>query len=188
MKIIACLGNPGKKYRNNRHNIGFMIGEMLASRYSIAPSRKEFGALTGSGRIADERCLLVFPQTFMNLSGRSVREALAWHEEPPDNLIVIHDEIELAFGVFRAKFGGGHKGNNGIRSIMQELGTGDFHRVRIGVGRPANPEIPVADYLLADFTADERAGIERLAPQVLDEIVALIDRNDPDEEQGDGNP
>jgi peptidyl-tRNA hydrolase, PTH1 family len=185
MKIIACLGNPGKKYRNNRHNIGFILGEMLARQYGITFGKKEFGAQTGAGRIADERCLLVFPQTFMNLSGQAVQAALAYHEESAGNLIVIHDEIELPFGTFRTKFGGGHKGHNGIRSIMQLVGTGDFHRLRVGVGRPENPEMQVADYVLSDFTHEEMGTIESIFPRVLEEVVALVDNKAPDEQKGD---
>ncbi len=187
MKIIACLGNPGKKYRSNRHNIGFILGDLLARRYGITAGKKEFGALTGSGRIADERCLLVFPQTFMNLSGQAVQAALSYHEEHAENLIVIHDEIELPFGAFKTKFGGGHKGHNGIRSIMQHAGTGDFHRLRFGVGRPENPEMQVADYVLSDFTSEETGAIESIFPRVLEEIIALVDNKAPDEEKGNGD-
>lgn len=175
MKIIACLGNPGKKYRNNRHNIGFLLGESIARLASLAPGKKQFSAAAGTGTIAGEAVLFLFPDTFMNNSGVSVRAALDYYRESADNLIVIHDEIELPFGEVRIKFGGGHKGHNGLRSIIQHTGTADFHRIRFGVGRPPHPDMAVADYVLSDFTSDELARIDETVPGVFDELVRLIE-------------
>lgn len=174
MKIIVGLGNPGRKYSRNRHNIGIILGSYFAKNFNIRVKQKEFSSLTGTGKIDGEEIFIQFPETFMNNSGVAVKSALQYYREKPENIIVIHDEIELQFGTFKTKFGGGHKGHNGIRSIMEHLGTPDFHRVRFGVGRPDNPEISVADYVLTNFTAEEFLRIEEMAPAVTDAILAMI--------------
>ncbi len=161
MKIIACLGNPGKKYAGNRHNAGMIVGIAIADMYSIAINKKEHDAITGSGSIEGYDCLFVLPQTYMNNSGIAVQKVLSFYKETPDNLIVLHDEIELQFGHVKIKFGGGHKGHNGIRSIQQHIGTPDFYRIRIGVGRPAD-DTPVADYVLSNFTPEEKNHLHQL--------------------------
>ncbi len=174
MKIIACLGNPGKKYRNNRHNIGFLLGESIARFANISLRKREFSSTTGTGTIAGQAVLLLFPETFMNNSGVALRAALDYYRETAGNIIVIHDEIELPFAEFRPKFGGGHKGHNGLRSIIQHIGTSDFHRLRFGVGRPPHPEMAVADHVLSDFTAGELLHIEEILPGVLDALTGIV--------------
>jgi len=174
MKIVACLGNPGKKYARNRHNAGFIIGEMLASQYSIAMKGNKFNAVTGTGKISGEDVLLLFPQTYMNNSGDAVQGALKFYRETPENLVVLHDELELPFGEVRLKFGGGHKGNNGIRSIIQHSGTADFFRIRLGVGRPPSPDAGVADYLLSNFPADEYAALHDMLPEAADILESIL--------------
>lgn len=174
MKIITCLGNPGKQYKKNRHNAGFIIGDYFAGKFGISVKKKAFNAITGTGTVNGTDIILVYPQTFMNSSGAAVKAALQFYKETPDNLIVIHDEIELAFGHVKTKFGGGHKGHNGIRSITEQLATPDFHRVRLGVSRPANSNIPVADYLLSDFTSEELAKLEELSASIINVVLSLI--------------
>lgn len=174
MKIIACLGNPGKKYSNNRHNIGFLLGEAVARIANIPLRKKEFSSTTGAGEMAGRSVLLLFPETFMNNSGVALRAAIDYYRESPENIVVIHDEIELPFAEFRLKFGGGHKGHNGLRSIIRHIGTSDFHRLRFGVGRPPHPEMVVADYVLSDFTVAELLCIEEALPGVLDALTGLI--------------
>ncbi len=174
MKIIASLGNPGKKYRNNRHNIGFLLGEAAARSANITLRKKEFSSTTGTGSIAGQAVLLLFPETFMNNSGVALRAALDYYRETPESVVVIHDEIELPFGEFRTKFGGGHKGHNGLRSIVQHIGTSDFHRLRFGVGRPPHAGMTVADYVLSDFSGEELERIREILPGVLDALAALI--------------
>ena len=174
MKIIACLGNPGRKYRNNRHNIGFLLGEAVAGAAGISVHKKEFSSTTGTGTITGQAVLMIFPGTFMNNSGVALRAAIDYYRETAENIIVIHDEIELPFGEFRLKFGGGHKGHNGLRSIIQHTGTSDFHRLRFGVGRPPHPEMAVADYVLSDFTDDELRRIGEILPGILDALAGLI--------------
>lgn len=174
MIVIACLGNPGKKYQKNRHNTGYIIGAHLLEDAGIDKTKNEPLYHFGKGKILDTDACIIFPKTFMNESGKSVRDALRRCSESPENLIAVHDEIELEFGVIKHKFGGGHKGHNGIRSITQELGTADFHRVRIGVGRPDNPHVTVADYLLSNFLAEELVKIHELAPRAIGEIKSII--------------
>ncbi len=139
--------------------------------------KKEFHSECGSGKIEGIDTMIIFPNTFMNNSGLAVVEAMKFYNTNPEDLIVVHDEIELPFGEIRTKSGGGHKGHNGIRSIIQHIGSPDFNRVRIGVGRPENPKIEVADYLLSDFTDDELTKIKDLAPQITQEILTLINRS-----------
>lgn len=174
MFIIACLGNPGKKYAKNRHNIGFIMGDYIAERYGIPLSASSFDSVSGKGAVEGIEALLLMPQTYMNNSGVPVRQALAFYKVPPERLVAIHDDIELPFGECRSKFGGGHKGQNGIRSIIQELGTPDFHRIRFGVGRPENPEVAVADHVLSNFSGDELSLIRECAPAVMEMTVSIM--------------
>jgi len=174
MKVIACLGNPGKKYRRNRHNIGFIIAGLLSEIYNITLSENKFSSVMGRGRIGVTDTLILLPQTYMNNSGTAVQKAMDFYKTGPGDLIVIHDEIELPFGEFRKKFGGGHKGQNGLRSIIQHTGTSDFHRLRFGVGRPENPNMSVADHVLSDFTSGELEKVTELLPGVKDLLESMI--------------
>ena len=174
MKIIVCLGNPGNQYKKNRHNAGFIIGGHLKKEYSIQANKKNFSSYYGLGRIEGIEVLLLFPDTFMNKSGIAVQAVLQYYKEGPDNLFVIHDDIELPFGEYRTKFGGGHKGQNGIRSIMQEIGTPDFHRLRIGVGRPDDTGKSVADHVLSNFTKEEIQIIKNLYPESKEKLIGLF--------------
>jgi PTH1 family peptidyl-tRNA hydrolase len=175
MFIVACLGNPGKKYQKNRHNIGFMIGERLMRTYDISVSSSKFHARSGKSIIQMREILLLLPQSYMNMSGVSVRKALEYYKLAPERLAVIHDEIELPFGKIKKKFGGGHKGHNGIRSIISEIGTPDFHRIRFGIGRPDPPETTVSDHVLSDFTEDELEKINELAPAAIEMLLSIIE-------------
>jgi peptidyl-tRNA hydrolase, PTH1 family len=174
MKIIACLGNPGNKYSYNRHNAGFIAGGYLCSEYRIDASKKSFSSVYGIGKLGIHDIAVIFPQTFMNLSGKAVQGALSYYKTDENDLIVIHDEIEIPFADIRMKRGGGHKGHNGIRSIMQVLGTGEFMRIRVGVGRPPDERIPVADFLLSDFLYEEREKLPSMCERVKSEIEGIL--------------
>ena len=176
MIILAFLGNPGKKYYRTRHNAGFIVGEKIASSYGISINKKNFSAETGSGRLSGADVFFIFPQTFMNLSGQSVSRAMNFYNTKHDELIVIHDELELQFGDVRYKFGGGHKGHNGLRSIIAETGSADFHRIRFGIGRPDNPQMDVADYVLSAFSQEEFEKIDGLVPAVNKVIQSIIEK------------
>ncbi|HRP78708.1 MAG TPA: aminoacyl-tRNA hydrolase, partial [Aquamicrobium sp.] len=135
MLLIAGLGNPGPKYENNRHNVGFMAADAIARRHSFSPWSRKFQGLIAEGRIGGEKVLLIKPQTFMNLSGQSVGEAMRFHKLSPADLIVLYDELDLAPAKVRIKTGGGAGGHNGIRSLDAHCGK-DYRRVRIGIGHP----------------------------------------------------
>lgn len=176
MKIIACLGNPGKKYANNRHNVGMIAGSSIAQIYSIAVKKKEYDAMTGIGTIEGRDCLFIFPQTYMNNSGIPIQKVLSYYKGLPENLIVLHDEIELLFGHIALKYNGGHKGHNGIRSIQQYLHSADFYRIRIGVGRPLD-STAVADYVLSDFSDEEKNHASVLIQKVQSVLIEWLNKN-----------
>jgi len=155
MKIVVGLGNPGRKYERTRHNAGFMAVDELARAAGIALSQEKCHALVGKGAMGTEKVVLAEPQTYMNDSGRSVAALLKDSYASVAELIVLHDELDLAAGMVRVKTGGGHGGHNGLRSIIEYLGTADFVRVRIGIGRPV-PGMDTADYVLSPFFAEER--------------------------------
>lgn len=155
MKIVVGLGNPGRKYERTRHNAGFMAVDELARIAGIDLGLEKCHALLGKGALGTEKIVLAEPQTYMNDSGRSVAALLKDAYASAGDLIVLHDELDLATGVVRVKIGGGHGGHNGLRSIIEYLGTADFIRVRIGIGRPL-PGMDTADYVLSPFPAEER--------------------------------
>lgn len=161
MKLIAGLGNPGNRYSGTRHNIGFMVAEKLAHIAGIALKRQGFQGLYGVGRLAGEEVAILLPQTFMNLSGASIGPACKSLGVPPGDLIVIHDEIDLPFGTLRIKAGGGHGGHNGLRSIVQVLGSSEFTRIRVGVDRPPTGG-DVSAWVLNAFSAEERRQLEEI--------------------------
>lgn len=177
MHLVVGLGNPGKKYAKNRHNVGFMVVERLAQSHGLPDFKEKFSAVWTRGEIAvagkRHPVALLEPQTYMNLSGDSVQPAAAFLKVEPKNIIVVHDELDIPWRDVRLKSGGGHAGHNGLRSIIQRLGTPDFVRVRVGVGRPPPGwKGDVADFVLQDFDAMERAEL----PDVVDRSAAAIER------------
>lgn len=160
MLIIVGLGNPGPKYQLTRHNIGFMAIDALAHANNEAQSFKsEHKALTAKIRIDGQQVLLVKPQTFMNLSGESVQAILAYYGSSPNELLVVHDEVDIPFGSIRYQKNRGHGGHNGIRNIHQLLGTPDYGRLKLGVSRPPHPQMEVADFVLQNFNGDEQKNL-----------------------------
>jgi PTH1 family peptidyl-tRNA hydrolase len=174
MKIIVCLGNPGKQYSKNRHNAGFLIGGSFATYIGLDLNKKSFSSVSGTCKYEGNDLLMIFPQTYMNSSGVAVQQALSYYREVAENLIVIHDEIEMPAGNFDSKFAGGHRGHNGLRSIVEKTGSRDFYRVRYGVGRPENPNISVADFVLSNFTAEELDHMEGNMENIFDLIKELL--------------
>ncbi|MFT5510165.1 MAG: PTH1 family peptidyl-tRNA hydrolase [Hyphomicrobiaceae bacterium] len=160
MKLIVGLGNPGDKYARNRHNIGFMTLERIADEFGRSGWRKKFSALVCDVELDGDKALLMCPQTFYNEAGRSVSEAARFHKIEAEDIIVFHDEIDLAPGKVRVKTGGGLAGNNGLRSIASHMGP-DFVRVRIGVGHPGNKDA-VKHYVLNDFPKADLDGLDVL--------------------------
>jgi len=172
IKLIAGLGTPGQRYQWTRHNAGFMVLDRLSHLSGIPVTKKCFSGLVGEGFWQGHRLLLVKPQTFMNLSGRSVAEAVRFHKLAPEDLIVVHDEIDIPFGRAKLKVGGGHGGHNGLRSIVAELGNREFTRLRIGVGRPGCAD--VADYVLSPFDRKESDALMFVLDGAVDMLGALL--------------
>lgn len=167
-KLIVGLGNPGSKYQWTRHNAGFMVLDRFSHDSGIQVTKKNFSGLYGDGAFQGERIILLKPQTFMNLSGRSVAAALHFHKISLQDLIIIHDDLDIPFGRVKLKGEGGHAGHNGLRSLLQELGSGQFIRLRVGIGRPDHDE--AADYVLSNFSKDEMA----ILPRVIDGVVDML--------------
>lgn len=176
MLLIAGLGNPGAKYQDNRHNVGFMAADAIARRHSFSPWSKKFHGLVAEGRIGTEKVLLLKPQTFMNLSGQSVGEAMRFHKIALSDVIVLYDELDLAPGKVRVKTGGGAGGHNGIRSIDAHCGK-DYRRVRIGIGHPGVKEM-VMPHVLGDFAKADREWLEPLLDALADNADKLIAGDD----------
>lgn len=171
MKLIVGLGNPGAKYARNRHNIGFMAVDRIAEDHGFSPWKSRFQGQTSEGRLGHERIVLLKPQTFMNLSGQSVSEAMRYLKLDAAEVIVVHDELDLAPGKLRLKQGGGHAGHNGLRSITQHVGDG-FARVRLGIGHPGHKDA-VAGYVLHDFAKADAAWLDDLLQGISEGAVHL---------------
>ena len=151
MYVIVGLGNPGLKYEKTRHNVGFDVIDLLAEKYGIDVSEKKHKALIGKGRIGGSPVILVKPQTFMNLSGEAVIQAVRFYKIPPEHVIVVSDEISLPIGKLRIRVKGSAGGHNGLKNIIAQLGTDAFPRIRIGVGAPPHPDYDMADWVLSAF-------------------------------------
>jgi len=176
MKLIVGLGNPGVAYSRNRHNIGFACLRYFARNYDIRLDRKQSQARTGSGEIEGETILLARPQTFMNLSGKSVSRLVKRFKVDFDDLIVIHDDLDLPLGRIRIRQGGSSGGHKGIESVIGELGSQGFIRIRIGIGRPSEnaSEDEIIGFVLSDFTPEEERVIKKAIARVSDAIICLI--------------
>lgn len=173
-KLIAGLGNPGAKYAETRHNVGYWLADALARRYSVQfRSAQRFAGETGQLSSGTERCWLLKPTTFMNLSGRSVAALAGYFNIPPAEILVVYDEIDLPPGTVRLKFRGGAGGHNGMRDIIQHLGTPDFYRLRIGVGHPGYRD-EVISYVLGRPSPAERRLIEESIARVIDEMPDVL--------------
>jgi PTH1 family peptidyl-tRNA hydrolase len=177
MWLIAGLGNPGQKYLMTRHNVGFLLIDYMIRSYSGTPEKSEHKGLTSKIRIASDQAILCKPQTFMNLSGESVQPLAAYYKIPSDQIVVIHDEIDLPFGKMKLQHTRGHGGHNGIRDIHSKLGKTDYFRIKFGVGRPENPKIAVADYVLMNFNDMEQSELPDLFEKVMDGIETLIEKD-----------
>lgn len=173
MKLWVGLGNPGAKYAGNRHNIGFMALDRIASDHGFGPWKKAFHGLAAEGRLGGDKVLLLKPETFMNLSGQAVQAALAFHKLALADVTVFHDELDLAPGKCRVKQGGGHAGHNGLRSIHQHLGP-DYARVRLGIGHPGHKDA-VAAYVLHDFAKADQDWLDDLLRGISDGAPALAE-------------
>jgi PTH1 family peptidyl-tRNA hydrolase len=170
--LVAGLGNPGVRYAGNRHNIGFMVVDRLAGPGSAW--RSQFSGEFAQIELEGERVGLLKPMTYMNESGRSVAAAVRYFRVPTDALVVVHDELDLAFGDVRLKVGGGEAGHRGLRSVSQHVGTSDYGRVRVGIGRPS-PEFAGsgADYVLQAFPLDDRVALDNVLDRAADAVILI---------------
>lgn len=171
MKLFVGLGNPGAKYAGNRHNIGFMALDRIAADHSFGPWKRAFQGLACEGRLGAEKVILLKPETFMNLSGQSVAEAMRFYKLTPADITVLHDELDLAPGKARVKQGGGHAGHNGLRSIHGHIGEA-YGRVRLGIGHPGHKDA-VAAYVLHDFAKADQDWLDDLLHGISDGAEAL---------------
>ncbi|MAX75027.1 MAG: aminoacyl-tRNA hydrolase [Nioella sp.] len=166
MQLWVGLGNPGGKYAGNRHNIGYMALDRIAEEHGFSPWRSKFQGSLSEGRFGSEKLALLKPETFMNLSGQSVGEAMRFFKLEPGDVTVFHDELDLAPGKVRVKTGGGHAGHNGLRSLHAHIGA-EYDRVRIGIGHPGHKD-RVSGYVLSDFAKAEQDGLDDLLRGIAD--------------------
>ena len=176
MKLFVGLGNPGAEYQGNRHNIGFMALDRIASEHGFGGWKKDFHGRISEGRLGGDKVVLLKPETFMNASGRAVQAAMTFHKIAPADLMVFHDELDLAPGKIRVKMGGGHAGHNGLRSIHGVIGEA-YGRVRLGIGHPGHKDL-VAGYVLHDFTKADRDWLEPLLQGMAEGAPALAQGED----------
>lgn len=169
--LVAGLGNPGDRYRHNRHNLGFLTLDRLVVQNAV-PWKKRFEGLSARCRIHELDLVLLKPQTYMNLSGRSIQKAATFFGVPSERVLVVHDDLDISFGEVRIKDGGGAGGHHGLESIIESLGTDRFLRIRIGVGRPGSDT--ATDYVLADFTSEERARIDPLLDAACNALIDTL--------------
>ncbi|MFE6053438.1 aminoacyl-tRNA hydrolase [Kitasatospora sp. NPDC056446] len=170
--LVVGLGNPGEQYARNRHNIGFMVVDLLAQRMGAKFKAHKSRAQVAEGRLAGKRVVLAKPMSFMNLSGGPVTALRDFYKAPAAALVAVHDELDIDYAALRLKLGGGDNGHNGLKSITKSLGP-DYHRVRCGIGRPPG-RMEVADFVLKDFSSTERKELEWFVDRSADAVEALL--------------
>ncbi|GGK01111.1 peptidyl-tRNA hydrolase [Lentibacillus kapialis] len=175
MKCIVGLGNPGKKYAKTRHNVGFMVIDELAGRYNWKLKKDKFNGKSTLESIDGQKVLLLQPQTFMNLSGESIRPLMSFYQMTPEDILVIFDDLDLPAGKIRLRQKGGHGGHNGIRSIIDHVGTKEFNRLRIGIGRP-DTSMPVVDYVLKPFSKAQQEHVRSSIVKSADACEAWMQK------------
>lgn len=174
MKVVLGLGNPGKKYQQSRHNLGFWVVDRIASDNGISVQKRKYDSLIGEGHMGQEKILLVKPQTYMNCSGTAVKRLCRYLPVTAKDLVVIYDDLDLPFGRIRIRPGGGAGGHRGVESIVECVGEENFFRVRIGIGRPPAGIVP-SDYVLGSFTAEEKAEIEQVIFRAAAAVRCLLE-------------
>lgn len=177
MMLVVGLGNPGPEYERHRHNVGFMAVDDVQRRFGFSPWRRRFQGLSAEGTVGGEKILALKPQTFMNLSGQAVGEAMRFYKMIPDQVVVFHDELDLPAGRIRVKRGGGHGGHNGLRSIDDHIGK-DYWRVRVGIGHPGSKE-KVHGWVLSNFAKSDEAWLEPLLDAMTREFP-LVAAGEPE--------
>ena len=171
--LFVGLGNPGEKYKNNRHNVGFMALDCLSAFYKFGRSRTKFLGRTAMGSLEERKLISFKPQTFMNESGRAVREASNFYKIGPERIIVFHDELDLPFGQVRVKKGGGHAGHNGLKSIDENIGI-EYYRIRIGISHPGDKD-KVTNHVLSDLSKEDVEILQKILTSIAENISYLIE-------------
>lgn len=172
--MLVCLGNPGDQYENTRHNVGFMVADQLGERYRLPIQKLKFKALTNIFSISGEKVLVMKPVTYMNLSGEAVGEAARFYKIPPERVLVISDDVSLPLGKLRIRKGGSAGGHNGLKSIIQHLGTDQFPRIKVGVGQKPHPDYDMADWVLSKFAGEDLKTITEAIRKAADAVECLI--------------
>lgn len=172
--LLVCLGNPGEKYENTRHNVGYMVADEIGQRYHSPIQKLRFKALTDVVTIAGQKVLVMKPVTYMNLSGEAVRPAADFYKIPPDHVLVISDDTALAPGRLRIRKGGSAGGHNGLKSIIQHLGTDQFPRIRVGVGEKPHPDYDLADWVLGRFVGEDKKTMDAAVKRAADAVECLL--------------
>jgi len=175
VRLVVGLGNPGARYENTRHNIGFRVIDRLAERLGMSVTRSRFNALYAKGRHEGREVILVKPQSFMNLSGGPVRSLVEYFDVEPSEILVVYDEIDLVFGRMKIVAKSGHGGHNGVRSLIDTLKDREFARIRMGVGRP-DPRIEVSDWVLGKFSAGEAASLDSFIDRSAEAVETILAR------------
>lgn len=173
--MIVGLGNPGRQYETTRHNAGFICLDLLSEKHGIKITKLKFKSLMGDGRINGRRCLLLKPQTFMNLSGEAVRDAAEFYKIPPERIIVICDDISLDPGKIRIRRKGSAGGQNGMKNIIYHLNSDNFPRIKVGIGAKPNPDYDLADWVLSHFTKDEAKLIKEAAEKTVGSVEYMVE-------------
>lgn len=177
--LVVGLGNPGKKYENTRHNTGFRVMDALCREHSVSCDRSRFQALTGEATLGGKRCLLVKPQTFMNLSGAAVHEAASFYKIPPENILVIFDDISLPVGTLRIRAKGSAGGQNGVKDIIAQLDSQSFPRIKVGIGAKPHPDYDLADWVLSNITPDETEAMDDACHRAVLAVSEIIQNGVP---------
>ncbi len=173
--MIVGLGNPDKKYAFTRHNAGFLCVDMLAEKHGFTVKKLKFRSLLGDAVLGGHRCLILKPQTYMNLSGEAVREAAAFYKIPPERILVLFDDISLDVGKLRIRRKGTDGGHNGIKNIIYHLASDQFPRIKIGVGKKPHPDYDLADWVLSEFKKDEEAPLKTALENACAAVELLLD-------------
>lgn len=172
--LVVGLGNPGDKYENTRHNAGYLVADELAKRGRFSITRVRFKALTAQADIGGQGALVIKPTTYMNLSGEAVGEAARFYKIPPDHVLVISDDVDLPLGKLRIRTGGSAGGHNGLKSIIQHLGTDQFPRLKVGVGGKPHPDYDMADWVLGKFQGEDKKVMEEAVQRAADAVECFL--------------